>query len=244
MITQTQVTIFKGCLQLCRDHYPAPVSVPPLPKRGCTKYAKNSSKSDTAQVDSVTSVTSFVTSFVTPYVTPLVTLSATPCKSVRQVVSGGSYVSDFSVESQALALLQQTPMAGCQRFLMHVCRTLRASKRMSRWLRLGYRLRFTTLGEMQTELFSRLRVLPLLSFVIRILIRCRVLMTWSTLCSLNNFVIEPAPMHDECLYNIVFLRPMANGAWRMILDISDLNKCLVVKTFTMNTATVIRHFVG
>ena len=60
---------------------------------------------------------------------------------------------------------------------------------------------------------------------------------------LSKHVIEPVPMQEECLHNIVFLRPKPNGTWRLILDVSALNKFLVVKTFTMDTAAIIRHAV-
>ena len=58
---------------------------------------------------------------------------------------------------------------------------------------------------------------------------------------LNKHVIELVPMQEECLHTIVFLCSKPNGTWRLILDVSALNKFLVVKTFTLDTAAVIRH---
>ena len=60
---------------------------------------------------------------------------------------------------------------------------------------------------------------------------------------LNKHVIEPVPMQEQCLHNIIFLRPKPHGTWRLILYVSALNKFLVVKTFTMDTAAIIRHAV-
>ena len=58
---------------------------------------------------------------------------------------------------------------------------------------------------------------------------------------LTKHVIVPVLLREECLHNIVFLLPKPNGPWLLILVMSALNKFLVVKTFTMNTAAVIRH---
>ena len=41
---------------------------------------------------------------------------------------------------------------------------------------------------------------------------------------LTEHVIEPVPMQEKCLHNIVFLRPKPNGTWCLILDVSALNK--------------------
>ena len=137
-------------------------------------------------------------------VTPSVKLSASPVTHVTQVASSGSSESDFSVECQVLALHQQTPVGGRQRFLLRKWRALGASRIVSRRLRRGYHLPFPLLGEVQLTCPPSLVVSyanPDNMHALNNLV--------GTL--LNKHVIEPVPMQEECLHNIVFLCPKPNG---------------------------------
>ena len=60
---------------------------------------------------------------------------------------------------------------------------------------------------------------------------------------LQKDVIEVLPTDSLAFYNVVFLRPKPNGKWRLILDVSRLNKFLVVQSFAMDTVQVIRNSV-
>ena len=60
---------------------------------------------------------------------------------------------------------------------------------------------------------------------------------------LEKHVIKPVPAGQASFYNIVFLRPMPNGSWRLILDVSRLNDFLVAKKFTMDTSQVVSNTV-
>ena len=89
-----------------------PVSFRLSKKEGGTKYSINSEGSKTSQVASVSSGTPSVAPSVTPSVTP----SAPPVTPVTPTACAEFSGSDFRIESQALDILQQTPVGGRLRF--------------------------------------------------------------------------------------------------------------------------------
>ena len=52
---------------------------------------------------------------------------------------------------------------------------------------------------------------------------------------LEKQVIEVIGFDDLAFFNVVFLRPKPGGKWRLILDVSRLNKFLVTSSFKMDT---------
>ena len=61
---------------------------------------------------------------------------------------------------------------------------------------------------------------------------------------LRKKVIEPVPPKQACFFSRVFLRPKPNGTWRLILDVSELNKYVKCQTFKMDTAQVVRDAIS
>ena len=154
----------------------------------------------------------------------------------------GDWKSAFKKELDRLRLLQEIPVGGRLQFFWRAWRNIGASKRVSRWLRRGYRLPFHPGGEQEARLLFKSVCPPTLIISYSNVDKMSALVDLvDTL--LQKRVIEPVPPHESCLHNIVFLRPKPNGTWRLILDVSALNKFLVVKTFTMDTANVIRQSV-
>ena len=60
---------------------------------------------------------------------------------------------------------------------------------------------------------------------------------------LEKQAIERLPQNSLAFFNVVFLRPKPYGKWRLILDVSRLNKFLVTESFKMDTVQVIRQAV-
>ena len=60
---------------------------------------------------------------------------------------------------------------------------------------------------------------------------------------LEKQAIERLPQNSLAFFNVVFLRPKPDGKWRLILDVSRLNKFLVTESFKMDTVQVIRQAV-
>ena len=58
---------------------------------------------------------------------------------------------------------------------------------------------------------------------------------------LDKKAIVQVPDDQPGFHNRVFLRPKKTGGWRLILDVSELNKSLMCKTFCMDHAQVIRQ---
>ena len=60
---------------------------------------------------------------------------------------------------------------------------------------------------------------------------------------LEKQAIERLPEDSPSFFNVVFLRPKPDGKWRLILDVSRLNKFLLTETFRMDTVQVVRQAV-
>ena len=227
---------------------PVPVASRTPQKRGGggTKSPINCSNSVATQVVSAreSSIQPAVTASVTlsSSVTPSA-LTVTPSTGSTQAPRLESEVpSSVREEAEALAVMQPIPVGGRLQFFWRRWRALGASKRVSRWLRRGYRLPFAPLGESSARALFRTSCPPALVVSYANPVKMRALLDLvETL--LSKHVVEPVPADTPCLHNIVFLRPKPNGTWRLILDVSALNKFLVVKTFSMDTAAVIRHAV-
>ena len=227
---------------------PVPVASCPPQKRGGggTKFPINCSNRVATQVVSAreSSVQPAVTASVTlsSSVTPSA-LTVTPSTGSTQAPRLASAVpSSFHEEAEALAVMQRIPVGGRLQFFWRRWRALGASKRVSRWLRRGYRLPFAPLGEASARALFRTSCPPALVVSYANPVKMRALLDLvETL--LSKHVVEPVPADTPCLHNIVFLRPKPNSTWRLILDVSTLNKFLVVKTFSMDTVAVIRHAV-
>ena len=145
----------------------------------------------------------------------------------------------YSFERGALEKLQLTPVGGRLRFHWRAWRRIGASKRVCRWLRRGYRLPFLPQGEQRARLlFARRCPSSLALFYNNAEKHRAILLLLQQL--LDKSVIERVAPEEPCLHNVVFLRPKPNGTWRLILDVSTLNKFLVVKSFKMDSAQVVR----
>ena len=180
---------------------------------------------------------------------PLLTTSL-PCSSSSNLggpnhdvsrVTASSTPTDasYDAERRLLATLQTTPVGGRLRFHWREWRRIGASKRVCRWLRRGYRLPFLPNQEPAARSLFAVTCPPRLAlFYNNPQKHAAILDLLQQL--LDKHVIEQVPSHVACLHNIVFLRPKPNGTWRLILDVSALNRFLRVKSFKMDSAQVVR----
>ena len=145
----------------------------------------------------------------------------------------------YDKERSALHELQKTPVGGRLRFHWREWRRIGASKRVCRWLRRGFRLPFLPGEETRARGLFRTACPPSLALLYTNPVKHRAILDLLQQL-LDKNVIERVAPTVACLHNIVFLRPKPNGTWRLILDVSALNKFLHVKTFKMDSAQVVR----
>ena len=140
--------------------------------------------------------------------------------------------------------LSHIPVGGRLRLFWRRWRELGASKKVIRWIRKGYSLPFlldqshlpplklmtTCPAGLATNYESGSEKQIALDLLIAELLRKR--------------VIEPVPPQQACFFSRVFLRPKPNGKWRLILDVSELNKYVKCQTFKMDTAQVVRDAIS
>ena len=147
---------------------------------------------------------------------------------------------DYEEEKKMIEKQKEIPVGGKLQHFWRAWKAIKASKKVVRWARKGYRLPFCPGGEDQARSFMRVSSPPsLIPSYAPDSIKGKAL-TEMIQSLLLKHVIEPVPAHSLCFFNVVFLRPKPGGKWRLILDVSKLNKFLVVKPFVMDTAQVIR----
>ena len=136
---------------------------------------------------------------------------------------------------------KKIPVGGRLRFFWKEWRAIGASKKIARWLNRGYRLPFGPDLESQARASLTATCPPSLvpSYPATSLKGGALRDMMMTL--LEKDVIEVVPAGALSFFNVVFLRPKPNGKWRLILDVSRLNKFLVVQSFSMDTVHVIRN---
>ena len=147
------------------------------------------------------------------------------------------------MEARLLEEQQKIPVGGRLRFFWKAWREIGAPKRIARWLNRGYRLPFAP-GEEEVARSLLVRscpatLIPSYPATSEKGVALREMMT--TL--LEKQAIEPLPQGSLAFFNVVFLRPKPDGRWRLILDVSRLNKHLVTESFKMDTVQVIRQSV-
>ena len=122
------------------------------------------------------------------------------------------------------------PVGGRLGFFWETWRDLGASSWIVSGLRKGFRIKFHSQ--------------PLLSpvpipFPPPGNIRKRVALEKEIASMISKQAVEPAP-EGPGYYSRIFVVPKATGGWRPIIDLSSLNKFLLVPTFSMETAESIR----
>ena len=156
------------------------------------------------------------------------------------VVAHGS-ASRLTAIVQKLAEQSSIPVGGRLKFFWRQWRKLGAPKKVVRWLRKGYALPFKREA-------GQGAYVPLATTCPAGLITSykkgsdKDLALQSKIQELlDKKAIVEVPADQPGFHNRVFLRPKKTGGWRLILDVSQLNKSLVCKTFCMDHAQVIRQ---
>ena len=163
-------------------------------------------------------------------------------RSVTDSVETPPTTPSYDLERSALETLQRIPVGGRLQFFWREWRRIGASKRVCRWLRRGYRLPFLPGAEAQARALFVTKCPPRLALFYGNPEK-HAAITELLQQLLAKHVIERVGPHTPCLHNVVFLRPKPNGTWRLILDVSTLNQFLVVKSFKMDSAQVVRDAV-
>ena len=112
-----------------------------------------------------------------------------------------------------------------------------------RWLRRGYPLPFTKVQGQAPEITLTARSPPgLIANYARGSDKQSALNIKIEELLAKN-AIQEMPPGEKGFFNRVFLRAKRTGGWRLILDVSELNKYLVCPTFKMDTTKVVRQAV-
>ena len=156
---------------------------------------------------------------------------------------------EWTSERMAIKEMNKIPVGGR---LVHYWRNwkeLGASKKVVRWARKGYMLPFIPGGEHDARSRFTLQSDPsMVANYEQGSEKAQVLtMMMNTLLQKN--VIKVMSQDEPGFFNLVFLRPKNCPAtetrmekrWRLILDVSGLNKFLYIKKFKMETAEKIRN---
>ena len=148
--------------------------------------------------------------------------------------------SNYEWEESQLLLQSRIPVGGRLRFFWKEWRAIGASRRIARWLSKGYRLPFAQDQEsLAREGLRKVCPAELRTRYAEGSEKAKALKSMLNEL-LEKDVIEPVKAESPVFFNIVFLRPKPGGKWRLILDVSRLNKFLVVEKFTMDTVQVMR----
>ena len=150
---------------------------------------------------------------------------------------------DYEWEKKELEKQKLIPVGGRLERFWKAWRAIGASKKIARWMNRGYRLPFVPGGESEARQLLRETCPDFLipSYPAQSEKGKALRDMMKTL--LEKDVIEVVKKGETCFFNVVFLRPKPNGTWRLILDVSKLNKFLRVKKFAMETAQKIREAV-
>ena len=139
-----------------------------------------------------------------------------------------------------IAQLSHIPVGGRLRLFWRRWRELGASKKVIRWIRKGYSLPFILDQSHLPPLKLMTACPPGLATNYEKGSEKQIALDILISQLLAKKVIEPVPSKQPCFFSRVFLRPKPNGSWRLILDVSELNKYVKCQTFKMDTAQVVR----
>ena len=140
-----------------------------------------------------------------------------------------------------LAQQSAIPVGGRLRRFWQQWRKIGAPKKVVRWLRKGYALPFKReAGQGARIPLSKTCPAGLITSYKRGSEKDLALQS-KIQELLDKKAIVQVPDDQPGFHNRVFLRPKKTGGWRLILDVSELNKSLVCKTFCMDHAQVIRQ---
>ena len=172
---------------------------------------------------------------------PVASVSTTCMSAPAGHVSLEGATGRLALIKSKLAAQSAIPVGGRLRFFWRQWRALGAPKKVVRWLRKGYALPFRREAG-QGESIALSETCP------TGLITCYKAGSEKQLALhakiqelLVKKAIAPVPAGFKAFHNRVFLRAKKTGGWRLILDVSQLNKSLVCGTFKMDHAQVIRE---
>ena len=147
----------------------------------------------------------------------------------------------YEEEKKLINDQKHIPVGGKLQHFWRAWKAIQASKKVVRWARKGYRLPFIPGGEIQARSFLKQSAPPsLIPSYPPDSVKGKALSDMID-SLLQKSVIEVVPHNAYCFFNVVFLRPKPGGKWRLILDVSQLNKFLAVKSFAMDTTQIIRN---
>ena len=182
-------------------------------------------------------------------VAPVTPRVRSPPVSVIQASTSVDLNYNWVNERAAITEMNETPVGGRLKFKWQNWKTFGASKKIVRWLRKGYMLPFNIGHEdLAKQHMSKTSDPDLVAQYEPDTEKAIVLkMMMDTLLKKN--VIVKMKKEEQGFFNRVFLRPKKapdtetrmEKRWRLILDVSGLNKFLRIKHFTMETAEKIRN---
>jgi len=148
---------------------------------------------------------------------------------------------DMHVIKERVANQNHTPVGGRLRFFHQNWKEIGAPKSVMRWLRRGYPLPFQKVQGQAPVITLMQRSPPgLIASYGRNSEKQRALDAKVKELLAKN-AIQEMPPGEKGFFNRVFLRAKRTGGWRLILDISELNKHLVCPTFKMDTIKTVRE---
>ena len=150
---------------------------------------------------------------------------------------------ELNVIKERIASQSTTPVGGRLRFFHTQWKQIGAPKSVMRWLRRGYPLPFAKIQGQAPEitLMSRSPAGLIANYARGSEKQCALTVKIEELLAKN--AIQEMPPGEKGFFNRVFLRAKRSGGWRLILDVSELNKHLVCPTFKMDTTKVVRQAV-
>ena len=142
---------------------------------------------------------------------------------------------------QQLKLQSKFPVGGRLKFFWQQWLKLGAPKSVVKWLRRGYPLPFSKEkgGEAAVKLTPECPQGLVTQYASGS--EKQIALDNKIQELLDKQVIAQAPENEMAFHNRVFLRPKRTGGWRLILDVSQLNKFLHWDTFKMDHIAVIRE---
>ena len=138
------------------------------------------------------------------------------------------------------------PVGGRLRHFWQKWRELGAPKRVYNWFRRGYRLPFTRVGRVAAENMLRQDCPDYLLSKYALGSEKQLALKKLVKQLLEKGAIAEVPRDTQVVFNRVFLRPkppkprQVATEFRLIIDLSEVNKFLKLKTFTMDTPAEMR----
>ena len=163
--------------------------------------------------------------------------------SVKQQNLHATIMSDINVIKERVANQSNIPVGGRLRFFHTQWKRIGAPKSVMRWLRRGYPLPFQKIQGQAPEITLTERSPPglITKYARGSDKQCALDLKVKELLAKN--AIQEMPPGEKGFFNRVFLRAKSSGGFRLILDVSELNKHLICPTFKMDTTKVVRQAV-